>query len=113
MRKTIVIFAVTVGVSSLLLVGAPAAAKARSHRRPAASAPHWESASGLFARRTSANRQMTKLHAKGFQGFTIERDQAKGSPRFEVEREFAMRAEADAEIARLRAAGFSASEEQS
>ena len=74
---------------------------------------NWEAVRETFTNRTAARREASRLDAHRLGAFTIEREKTRRITDYEVEREYPTQAAAAAEVARMRAAGFTASEEGS
>ena len=110
MRKIAAVGAVVVAGS--LAVAAPVAARS-GHSKKSAQHVNWEAVRGTFTSRTAARREASRLDAHQLGAFTIEREKTRRVTDYEVEREYPTQAAAAAELARMRAAGFTASGERS
>ena len=79
-----------------------------AHRPPARG---WEASAGRYRTKTAATARQAKLAKKGLTGFVIEREPGKKAV-YDVELTYPTRAEAQAEAAKIRKAGFKASTHQ-
>jgi SPOR domain len=86
--------------------GAITATPATAFGSAASSPAHWEAVAGNFARVEDARELRVRLAAAGLAGFRVEVEHRDGRTWFQVERPYAVRANAVAEVLRLHAHGF-------
>ena len=92
------------GVVAVLVAGAVTAGGAFS-----ATSKPWQAVAGHFKTTSAASAEVSKLSAKGYSGFTDEKEkrgQFSNGAMFEVSKSFATQKEAKAEVSKLHKAGF-------